>query len=100
MESKVKIATRKVVNIEKNLKTALEKKNTRLVNKYALQLRDTLDELDQVCISAEVDGADQGADFLLKANVKPPEKRQKETKEFCIRDKIISFRDALFPYIP
>ena len=68
MESKVKIATRKVVNVETNLKTALEKKNTRLVNKYALQLRDTLDELDQVCISAEVDGADQGADFLLKAN--------------------------------
>ncbi len=68
MESKVKVATRKVITINSSLKTALDKKNTRLVNKYLLQVKDALSELDQICISAEIEGGDLNADFLLKAN--------------------------------
>ena len=67
MEAKIKLATKKVVTVNNSLKIGLEKKNSRLVNKYVSQLRDNLEELDQSCISAEIEGVSKTEGYFVKA---------------------------------
>ena len=68
MEAKVKLATKKVATTDGNLKSGLEKKNSRLVNKYVSQLRVSLDELDQVCIAAEIEGIEETEGYIRTAS--------------------------------
>ena len=66
METKVKLATSKVLSEIKNLRSSLDKKNTRLVNKYISQLAECNDNLMLVQIEAETD-ENKGEQFMQNA---------------------------------
>ena len=68
MEAKVKLATKKVSTICSNLKIGLDKRNSRLVKKYVDQLRETLEGLDEICVSAEIEGIDKTVSYFSKAD--------------------------------
>jgi hypothetical protein len=67
MEAKVKTAAKKVSTGTNSLKSSLDKKNHRLVKKYILQLKENLEELDRVCISAEIEGVNKDESYLSNA---------------------------------
>ena len=68
MEAKVKLATKKVSTICSSLKIGLDKRNSRLVKKYVDQLRETLEGLDEICVSAEIEGIDKTVSYFSKAD--------------------------------
>ena len=68
MEAKIRVVTKKVTTVINSLKCSLEKKNPRLINKYVLQLRDNIENLDQVLVSAQVEGVSPDVDYLVESN--------------------------------
>ena len=68
MEAKIRVITKKVTTVINSLKCSLEKKNPRLINKYVLQLRDNIENLDQVLVSAQVEGVSPDVDYLVESN--------------------------------
>ena len=68
MESKIKIATKKVTTGMKCLRSSLEKKNSRLVQKYVLQLKDSIEGLIQATVTAEVEGVSEQEEYIIVSN--------------------------------
>ena len=65
MEARVRSAGKKVTTTTNSLKSSLEKKNHRLVQKYVVQLRENVEELDKVCIEAEMAEVNPTEGYLL-----------------------------------
>ena len=68
MEQSIKIATKRVANAAKTLKSSLDKRNSRLITKHMNQLKEQLDNLIQTNVAAEMAKVGEDAEFMVKAN--------------------------------
>ena len=68
METKIRVVNKKVTTFINSLQSSLDKENPRLVKKYVAQLRDSLENLDESVVSAQVEGISTEEGYLIESN--------------------------------